>query len=119
MLPLHHDPTKWSGVCVSVAGTRFGSPVSSPRWSRTGTARRVVAAALSGRHAPLHHRAGGRVGMAGLEPATSWFQATRAAAALHPEFRSERSDLNRGTAAKRWSSWPPARRDARLRHVLN
>src|SRR5271157_4671328 len=52
------------------------------------------------------------VGTAGLEPARSCSQGTRAAAALHPVNQSERADLNRRSPGPR----PGA--ITRLRHVL-
>ena len=70
--------------------------------------------------------------MAGLEPTIPWSQATWGAAPLHPASQSERLDLNQrqmGNYRPRPSSslllgglscfsWPPARRDARLRYAL-
>ena len=71
MLPLHHDPNVWSGVCVSIALYR-----SSPCHSVVRGGLEPTTGDSSDRCAsftPPDHRS---VGMAGLEPASPCSQST-------------------------------------------
>ena len=117
MLPLHHNPRvlvgrirfnrAWSMLSLLVSS---GSPES--RTQRYAVISRVRA---TGPRLPFANVVIAPVGTAGLEPALSCSQGTRAAAALHPvnRFQSERADLNRRSPGPR----PGA--ITRLRYVLS
>ncbi len=97
MLPLHHDPEMLVGRMrfnqigsMLVLLVSSGSPES--RTQRYAVISRVRA---TGPRLPFANVVIESVGMAGLEPALSCSQGTRAAAAPHPVIQSERADLNR------------------------
>src|SRR5208283_5400911 len=60
----------------------------------------------TGRRLPFANIVIHKVGTAGLEPALSCSQGTRAAAALHPVIQSERADLNRRSPGPRPGAMP-------------
>jgi hypothetical protein len=93
--------------CIEHRSTPQFPWASSPGWTRTDHRRRIRSPCF------LYNTGPGSVGMVGLEPTTSCFQGTQAC-------RCPTSRLSVRTAGIEPAiSWPPARRNTRLSHVLS
>ena len=103
-----------SGFVHALAPCSSGSPES--RTQRHSVISRVRA---TGPRLPFANVVIHKVGTAGLEPALSCSQGTRAAAALHPVNQSERADLNRRSPGPPPTRGYPARCQASLRSAAS